>query len=511
MSPGVIFVLVFVARWLYRRVRHGDAGTRRRWQTPFSWWPLTAVLGWLVLITALVSARPSWIGSCFIVAPLFFPWAWTRYYLVPRGMIKAAYYGGRLSSFVWRSSPKTGGLIGALLARPHCSNITTEIDRWLRQQVDQEVAFTGPHVLAAALLSDLDGKYDVCRQQMRLMLHFHADTSPETGNRAARHWLALDAARRGAWHEILELDGGWGSYGGPVLSFLLAVARRLTGTGRPVSDWGLYLRWWLCGQKPLQRPLLDRALGVNSQSSDDVSRDHLEETEETPSPASSDHGRTETNRPPGRSPLETNSVANALAHHARLLQASAPSIDDLHTVDTLWAGALEDPSLHAHLEQRIRDLGARTSSSEILGQVQQELTASLQVVVENAPHLATSRPYFGDLGSQRLETLAEELDQATHLLLHRYQAEHALPPLQELGELCRILDLYEKLVRSGGHRAMALSTIDGVLWNWAAWLFNDRQQTPLARACFHWLLLEGQAVGDENLVANMQQNLNCGY
>lgn len=493
MNPAIFITIALLGRWFIRRLRR-SFGNQKGWHLPWTWWPLTGVAIALIWVLALFTHHPRWLILGAVITPLCFPWAFTRYVLIPRGRIRAAYYGGRFSEWTWRAAPRAGAVAAALFARFHATDVVAGTDAWLRRQVDQDTTLTGPHLLTAALLAELDGKHDICRQQMRLILHFHQDTTTETTNRGARQWLALDAARRGAWHEILELDNGWGWYGGPQLSLLLAVARRLTGEGRPVSDFGLRLRWWLCGQKPLQRPLLQRALAVGK-------------TPPAGRPGSTTDVAPRDPTPPG----DADPVATALDLHGRLLRRSQPTGADLRQLDAAWALALEDPKLMGRIHQRIQTLGARTSPAQVLEDFRQQLTDSLRQVVDDVPALATSLPYFGDLGWQRLEHLVEALESSTWRLQERYEDGRPLPAMQELTELCQILDLYERLVRGGGHRAMALSMVGDVLWNWAAWLFNDRQQTPLGRACFHWLLLEGKAVGNDDLVHNMEQNLNCGF
>ncbi|MCA9492969.1 MAG: hypothetical protein KC621_23725 [Myxococcales bacterium] len=466
-----VMALVRLGVWAVRLVSGEDAptqGTRRAASPPDSVY--NAWIAALIVLSALVVLLTAGLGV-LVVIPVWVlavePWWWARLVAVPRGWTRVAYASGRLSSWVWRHDRRGGAAFASALASVRGDE---DGDAWIEAPPDA-VSVTAGMVTGAALLAGRRG--DVAGATALLRMSTWFDARPEPERAVVAEWLAADAARRGAWEEVVALteDRTDGSVG---LAFLHAVAARILETEDAPDLLELERRWHALQQGPLASLQPDHPVRRSAVALADRARAALHRVHRTPA------------RPPD-DPMQ----AALLAHRRALMSTSA-----LGEALRCWE-VVED-----RLPPRVRE----------------------QVVAELSVRAAACRPpppAIGHLGFEVRDRLVqrglEDLALQARALQERTKAKHGLDPMAEVREAASIAEQVHALVgpldateRDPATEILVRSifrTVYSPVTDWAADLYNRRRQPYLFRALTWWLLELARAAGDGEATALYLRNL----
>jgi hypothetical protein len=351
-----------------------------------------------------------------------------------------------LADFTW-GADRQGAMAWAAL---WVARRTDKAQHWAhaRARIAGLTTIRGAGALALSLQADRDDS-NTAQAMMRLTLRFDPARTPRLARRIALQWWSTELAATGQWRELADTD----PEGSITARLLVGCARRLRGDSRAPSDRTLRAWWWLAGQRLITKPLLDRAL-INQRVNDgDKVRDVV---------------------------AGWDAVVDATVSRLR------PQFERVHHDRDATATVL------ASLYQRLGPLLLDHDWGEVR---------------EDDPR----RVLVAALDHHRQKLLDQ-----TELLASNWRARLALSdrsrsPSAELIDLAGAWHLVVQLNRlmlSG--RQLAHDSLDGVLCDLAADLWNHRSEKPLANAMFRLLLEQAVLVGDERSAALQRANIACG-
>lgn len=532
---GLLFVLL-------QRLHQAAIGARRQAHTAryLGWATLSGLSMGLALGCLLLAATSLWVAGLWMVAvillavclvPTTAPWL-VRHVLVPGGMVRAAHVAGR-ASMVAGADPAAYALVVSAWAVAGARRAPKGAAvAWVQAQREQRGALGDAEVVATAfLLARQDAP--TARQLLRSVPEL-AEVHPAV-RELAGEWLAVDAAERGAWHELLPSAAGaaattpsWPAT--PLRFFLEGVAARMLGDDRAPSSAGLAARWLLAPYRRQTYALL-RAAGQPPQVAAD-------QADKPPSA----HAAPATVSTPGAD-LQPSPVSElwteAVRRHLQVLLAvraaggaaevgvgsdggrgagPGAGADDDDTSDATrgdaaadgalaelveaWDSALASAAVKDWLDRRAQALAAPGgAASHALAELQDVVVAELRDHVDRhrlaVPRLPSSR--FGQALAARLRH--GRLD-ALELAFTRWSDRVAhgakLSAIDEWREFLAVRKAYRDLVRSGGQdlRRLAFPRAFDAANQAAVALWNQRSEHVLAHAILSWQLEEARAVGD---------------
>ncbi len=181
---------------------------------------------------------------------LYFPW------MTARGAARAGWIGGArrlaaLALFVCRKDRKGGPWLAAALGlcarRRHRER---DAQRIIAALDALPAPVRGAALAARGLVAASRGQVEEARDLLRSIEHLDPRITPAVARKAARDWLAADAAARGDWQEAARLGCAPGPRSRAVRSLGLA-ARRLAGAPDAPGDLRLRLAWlsWPSGRR----------------------------------------------------------------------------------------------------------------------------------------------------------------------------------------------------------------------------------------------------------------------
>lgn len=466
-----VMALIRLGAWAVRHMSGEEqpSSTRRAASPPDAVY--NAWIAALIVLSVMALVLTAGLGVV-LVLPVWVlaiePWWWAHRLAVPRGWTHVAYASGRVSSWVWRHDRRGGAAFASALASVRGD---TEADAWIEAPPDV-VSVTAGMVTGAALLAGRRGDVADAAALMRMSTWF--DARPEPERDVVAEWLAADAARRGAWEEVVALteDRADGAVG---LAFLHAVATRILETEDAPDLLELERRWHALQQGPLAHLEPDHPVRRSAAALADRARAALHRVHATPS------------RPP-----EDAMQAALLAHRRALLSTAA-----LPEALRRWE-VVED-----RLPPRVRE----------------------QVIAELAARAATCRPpppASGHLGfavrDRVVQRGLEDLSLQARALQERVRKQQGLDPMGEVREAASIVEHVRALVGpldAGLERDPATEilvrsifrTVYSPVTDWAADLYNRRRQPYLFRALTWWLLDLARAAGDGEATALYLRNL----
>jgi hypothetical protein len=305
----------------------------------------------------------------------------------------------------------------------------------------------GAGALALALLAHADGDQQTMAM-MRLMLRFHPDTTPRLARRIALQWWCTELAATGQWRELCDTE----PRGSITAHLIVGCARRLRGDARAPSDRMLKALAWLNGQHEVTAALLHAAL------TSPITDDRL-------------HG----------------GLHHVVAGWDSVVAATVAQLKPNIAVDSD-----DGPALLSSLYDRLGPLLREHDWRDVADSDDRRV---LVAALEHQRH--------------------QLLDQA-ELLATTWRQRLALgdrtrPPSAEFSDVAQAWSMVvqlNQLLRSG--RQLAHDSLDGVLCDLAADLWNHRGERALGHAMFHLLLEQAVFVGDERSAAVQRANIACG-
>ncbi len=420
-------------------------------------------LWWLALPVLVVLAVP--IAQHLVV----------RHVLVPLGAVKTAYWVGHFASM---EDSDAYGLVCGAWAYSHRPNPTDEA--WLIARRDTRKPLGDAEVVVTALIAAGRGDAETARLLMRSTLDL-VEVHPPV-RELAGEWLAVDAAERGAWHE-LAADARAARFPATSLTYFLeGVAAHRTGASGARA---LLARWIIAPYRRATFAYLTPPVGMSTEP--------MVEAVGTIAVA------------PEGAPLP-----RAVAAHVTLAQAGT-SVATLAETTAAWDAALADPATRVWISKRALELDCPIGAADrALREVAKAVTDELGDLADAAKLGApASRGAVGDGLARRLRHgRLDALESGFSRWEDRRHDGAYRASIDEWREWMALRGQYDAAVQSGGGdlRRLAFPHAYKMGNSMASWLWNTRKEYALAHAVFAWLLDEALLVGDTEAIDVLSRN-----
>ncbi|MBX7078228.1 MAG: hypothetical protein K1X88_03505 [Nannocystaceae bacterium] len=444
----------------------------------------------VVVLRGVLAGRPVAFAALPPLLIALFPWRFTTAVLVPRGMVRTAWFVVRGSTWVWFDDNRGGALVAAAWACLRGGGQPRDV-AFVERRLGDDAAGAA-NLLATGLLAQAQGDVVAARRGIDRLVEFEGRVAPAQARRLAVQWCAAEAASRDAWARVAAL--GDDRDADATTTLLAAIARRMLGRA-PVPE-------------PSQlRALLRRvprraafAAAVERACVHEVAADVV-----APPPA-----------PPAAATAPP--LPAALRHHAALLGGDARGrAADVAAIEALckaWDLAFEDRATAAAVAARRAALGAKLDPWLRLREtVDADLLALVHARGLPIGEDPASKPdSFGRLRRRVRQRLLDELELHADALHTRVRARRALPVHEEWREYLTLRGAYDHAIAMTGmglHR-LAFQAVHPAVCALAVWLWNDRKNRVHAHQMFRWLLREAELVEDAEAVALQRRNVDAG-
>jgi len=454
--------------------------------------PMAAVLAVMIPASPLTAiiCIPALLAMLTVIAP----WPLARALLVPLGLYRLAYYVTHVSDVTWRADRKGGAALAAAWAILRKKTHDEAAAEWVMSKLEENTPLRGGGLCAIALLSASRGDLDGARQIFRSLDKLDERIVPGTARRIAREWLATDAASRGEWHEVAELGQSLRQSGRSAW-FLSAVAQSLLLEPMSPGKLGLWLRWALAPRRRKLLPLVRRALMALDGAFIEIDGDQplMPET-----------------------PTDADALGTALALHAAMLSRPLDRLkpEDVRALGAAWDAALEGRALEQKMLERATVIGATNAQATI--------TRFREAIEEDLAELVLAGGVtIRDLGTGEVaervrrrvrDRLLCDVEAASDAIRRRVNEKRALPVGDEWREWTALREAYERGVRLSGDdfRRLAFLKVHPDACSLAVWLFNERNERPIANGIFRFLLEEATRLDDQRAITLQTKNVDCG-
>lgn len=439
--------------------------------------PLTVIVGliegWFVGTVLSLTVALLLIGAPIVAALLLALAAWliVPHWLIetlaiPRGWHRAAWH---LAGFDPRSDGATWPALVAARAAAR-AGAPTAAATWITSRLPERL--DGAGVVVHALLAHGAGDRADAR---RLLQSLAALPSPGVdAERVASEWLALDAAERGAWRELVDGIATWPAT--PLRYLLEAVALDRLGLPRAPGAARRWLRWLVAPARL-------------------ATWRYLRAAPPTPPPTTDDAAIVEAPAPPASDP-------RIAAASALVAATAAPSPERAAAAVAAWSVVLDDPAWRPAQLARAAALGLDPLLADrTVTAARDGVTARLvELIVASHAPLPT-----GDVGlaaavrTGARRRILDGLEVAFDRLHGRVAGTGgALAMIDEWREFLAIRDAYEAAVAPGGVELerVAFPHADTALGAWTVALWNRRGQHLASHAITTWLFARAREVGD---------------
>jgi hypothetical protein len=437
------------------------------------WWPLFAMV-------------------CMAI-PLVHPWLVVRGLFIPLGLARAAVRVSRLGGHPWFRDPVGGAVLAGVLAALHRGKHDPALARWLRVRLAED-RIGGAGIVALGLLAAESGDRETARVVLGSLDEIEPDICPPLARAIALDWLAADAARRGAWHELVDRIAD-DPFPTRTTRFVGLCARRMVGES---VDRGSILWAWLMAPRRLATfglvwsCLRERAAPERVLFDDELAK-----------LAAND----------GREPVLT-----ALALHAEA--AALPTTLPVHLpiVERLAAGwdeAFADFGLRGEVRGRAEHFSTEANGEMLVARLQRAVARDLAALLSQCGREAEGvRADAGVLRRARelhFEDATESLARACKELARRRGSAN-LEPAGAWVEWVRVRRTYvlAAVPLAPAQRGMLYAVVEQELRQLAAWLWNERAERGLAHAVCLFLLHEAEHVRDGEAAAYYRHNVVVG-
>lgn len=445
---------------------------------------LAAFLVGFAALAAYVMFEVGWwylglLVIAFFVTPPLQPLV-QRHVLVPLGAVRTAFWAAHLVSM-----QDSDAFALCCAAWAHAAKPRDAGEAWIVARRDKRRPLGDAEIVVTALLAAGRGDAATCRELLR-SLEYIVEVHPMV-RELAGEWLAVDAADRGAWSELVT-DAAAARYPASSLTFFLeGVAAVRTGAAAAPDATELRARWLMAPHRAATLALLAPAPVAVA------------------TPAEQVVATGEPEMPPERAALP-----KAVASHLHLANRAATAAGLALTVQA-WDAALSDPATREWLARRALELDAPLGAAErairdVATTVTDELARLAEAAGLGAP---SSHGPVGDALARRLRHgRLDALEAAFTRWANRRHDGAVRAPIDEWREWCALRGAYEAAVAAGGLelRRLAFPHAYTTANSMAVWLWNTRSEYALSHAISRWLLAEALAVGDTEAIDLCSRN-----
>jgi hypothetical protein len=418
---------------------------------------------------------------------LLFP-AWiARTILAPLGFVRLAYFTASLSRVEWRRDKPGGPAMIAAWALAQQDKPWPSSIAWVEKKLaSRGKALQGSGVVAFGLLEAAKGRLPEAREWLDSVLMFDPRVAPVQVRVVAAEWLATDAAARGDWKRVKQIDDNKKWPGSSTLTLLGALAGRMLGAPLPTNA-GLWFWWLLAPRRLWTRGFVVQATKHKAKPAD---------VKPLPAP-----------------PDALDPMARATFLTLALKGQTTPSTSTVVEVARAWEAALSN-ELRSKLFMRATLVGGGEPDAAV-EEVRQLVEKALGPML---PTQLKTKELQGDLPSLleeaaqvRKDALYSELEEKMNRMDSRKLASKELPPLEEWREVITLRSLYRQSVESGtaSDHSLAHSVIRDKFVNFGVWLYNAREEKPVANAIFRMLEAEAVSLGDSDSEKLNKKNAAC--
>ncbi len=407
-----------------------------------------------------------------------------RHVVVPLGQVRLARY----CAYIARPGPDAEGfaLVAAAWAFLHKPHPAAEAYVLALREARKPLGDC--EVIASAFVAAGHGDADTARALLQSVPMLVEDHPP--ARELAGEWLAVDAAERGAWHEVFQLGAVPAFPASPLTLLIEGVADRQLEPEHAPGVAEMIARWLVAPQRRATWALLQQ--------------------------------RPVTTAPPGAAtPISAASAGaavsavpafpRAIAAHLQFA-STTPSATTFAATVAAWDAALVDGAMQAWLARRAVELEAPLGAvdralRDVVSVVTAELGAAADAARLGSP---ASRGPLGDSLGRRLrhgrldalETGFTRWRERRDASVRRKDASATRPAIDEWREFLALKSAYEAAVGAGGLdlRRLAFPHAFSTGTSVAAWLWNDFDEYALSHAISTWLLAEAMIVGDAQAI-----------
>jgi len=481
-----VFALPYIA---FIRLHRAALDARRRtrtWQY-YAYSVAAGVLAGLLvgfaMLAAWVMVEVGWwylgvVVVAFFAVPPLQP-VLSRHVLVPLGAVRSAFW---TAHFVSMKDSDAYSLCCAAWA--HAAKPTPSGEAWIAARRDKRRPLGDAEIVVTALLAAGRGDAATCRELLRSLeyiVEVHAQVREVAGE-----WLAVDAADRGAWAELVEAAAA-ARYPASSLTFLLeGIAAVRTGAAGAPTTTELQARWLMAPHRRATRALMPADDVVNAP------------------PTTAASGATAPAEAPEVAPPERAALPRAVAAHLHLANRAASATSLALTVQA-WDAALVDPATRDWLARRALELDAPLGAADrairdVATHVTDELARLADAAGLGAP---PSHGPVGDALARRLRHGRLDALEAGFTRWGNRRHDGAVrAPIDEWREWCALRTSYDAAAAAGGLelRRLAFPHAYSTGNSMAVWLWNTRNEYALSHAISRWLLAEALLVGDTEAI-----------
>jgi len=437
------------------------------------WWPLFAMI--------------------VMTLPLVHPWIVVRGIFIPLGLARAAVRVSRLGGHPWFRDPVGGAVLAGVLAAMHRRKHDPALARWLRMRLGED-RIGGAGIVALGLLAAESGDRETARIVLGSLDEIEPDICPPLARSLALDWLAADAARRGAWHELVEriVDDPFPTR---TTRFVGLCARRMVG--EPIDRRSIAWAWLMAPRRATTISLLWKCL-----------RHRLPHAR-----VLDDHELARLAANDGREPILT-----ALALHAEAAALPTTLPVALPLVERLAAGwdeAFADFGLRGEVRSRAEHFGTEATGELLVARLQRavarDLAALLAQCGREAEHVRAETGVMRRAREVHFDEATETLAQRCSELARRRGSAN-IDPAAAWIEWVRVRRAYllAAVPLAPSQRGLLYAVIERELRQLAAWLWNERAERGLAHAVCLFLLAEAERVRDGEAAAYYRHNVVVG-
>lgn len=460
MYGGLVFLIIIIVRLM--------AAHNRGQSTVIDWtWPRRAlvlmgrIMVLMLAVGELGGGGSIWLGlACLLVAFLH---PATRWFVTPLGipyvsywLTRAAFFGGGRSEAIFNEL-QARLRYGRLLGSERLAGYALQL---FRGQTDKKVR--GVNVAIRAVLDALMGDLVQSRLLFKLASELNWRLAPRYVRVFAQAWLMAEAARRGAWQEVVRISkhGPWTRRA----FFFRAAACRILQLKNAPSNLTLALAWLAAPSRIACFPLFIRARSLAPRLPLQISSESLER------------------------------VRHSTCAALRL----CPGTITRHEVRVLagaWQEVFERYEHEELTEARAEELASDIDAAQIASEFESEVLALLAELWRNSLPDGSPETDEPDLLVSAKDELQFELLGEFETITGRLCTDDDEPKGEH--------DDYEPYWRSWARlRGVARDFLDvlpdrGALLsdagctqvlNHGAWLYNGRRARALAQDVFRWLL-----------------------
>lgn len=420
---------------------------------------------------------------------LLFP-AWiARTVLAPLGFVRLAYFTASLSRVEWRRDKPGGPAMIAAWALAQQDKPWPSSIAWVERKLSgtPRRALQGSGVVAFGLLEAAKGRLPDAREWLDSVLMFDPRVAPVQVRVVAAEWLATDAAARGDWKRVKQIDDNKKWPGSATLTLLGALAGRMLGAPLPTNA-GLWFWWLLAPRRLWTRGFVVQATKHQVKAKSEVK----------PLPAPPD---------------TLDPMARATFLTLALKAQPTPCASTVVAVARAWETALSS-DLRSKLFMRATLVGGGEPDAAVeeVRQLVENALGPMLPTQLNANELKGDLPPLLEEAAQvRKDALYSQLEEKMNRMDSRKLSNKELPQLEEWREVITLRSLYRQSVESGtaGDHSLAHSVIRDKFVNFGVWLYNTREEKPVANAIFRMLEAEAVSLGDSDSEKLNKKNAAC--